>query len=275
MRLNRYGVEFILKAAYIATMRILSALVVSLFVSASIFFTIKFWGLSQVYAQYEHPFYNENTPVMFIKPVFSQMREVLASTQQNVYLDVAFTADQKVVLIQQKSQSQADHTKNVRSKMYEEIKNDVYLLQDFKDFLKNRKIIFNIAENAIAGHLIFVDELKKLELEKGQQTLITSPYETMAQSIKDILPSHLFATTQPEILKIKAMESLKLIEATSFRADIVIYPLTFYKQVFFTEELMNELKRRHKKMIVGPISSTELQKATDLQPFGVIIDQNL
>lgn len=275
MRLNRYEVEFIAKAAYIAAMRILSALVVSLFVSASIFFTIKFWGLSQVYAPYAHPFYNENTPVMFSKPVFSQIREVITNTQQNLYLDVAFTADQKVVLIQQKSQTQTDHTKNVRSKMYDEIKNDVYLLQNFKDFLKNRKIIFNITENAIAGHLIFVDELKKLELDKGTQTLITSPYETMAQSIKDILPAHLYATTQPEILKIKAMESLKLIEATSFRADVVIYPLTFYKQVFFTNDLINELNRRHKKIIIGPINTAELEKASSLKPFGIVIDQNL
>ena len=83
----------------------------------------------------------------------------------------------------------------------------------------------------------------------------------------------LFGTTQPEILKLKAMESLHLIEAATMRADVLIYPLTYYKKTFYTEALQTELKRRFKKIIVGPVSATEIEEAKKLNPLGIIVQE--
>jgi hypothetical protein len=69
------------------------------------------------------------------------------------------------------------------------------------------------------------------------------------------------------------MESLGLIEAATMRADVLMYPLTYYKQTFYTETLQTELKRRFKKTIVGPISASEIEEAKKLNPLGIIVQQ--
>ena len=252
-------------------MRVIVAIIISLFVSTIVFLTIKFWGLSVPYSDYKHPFYDTTEIVIFKKPVFANIDQALTKTSDNLYLDVANTRDQKLVIIATNNDRSMDHTKDIRNKQYAEVEKDVLLLSNYKDFLQKRKIILNINENAIGGHLIFTDHVKSLGFEKGDNILITTPYETLSKTIKEILPTFLYGTTQPEILKLKAMESLNLIEAATMRADILIYPMTYYKQPFYTEKLQSELKRRFKRIIVGPISSSDLEEAKKLQPFGIII----
>lgn len=254
-------------------MRIIQAIIASLVVCVIVFFTIKFWGLSQPYSDYKHPFFNTSEVIIFKKPQFTQIDQTLTNSNDNVYIDIANTRDQKVVIVPTNADQSIDHTKDVRNKLYADVEKDVLLLSKYKDQLQKRKIIFNLVENAIAGHLIFKDEIKALELDKAQNFIITTPYEVLAKSIKEEQPTFLFGTSQPEILKIKAMESLNLIEAATMRADVLLYPLTYYKQPFYTEALMSELKRRHKRIIVGPISPNDLDEAKKLNPLGIIIQQ--
>lgn len=254
-------------------MRVIAAIVISLLVSTAVFFTVKFWGQSQPYSAYEHPFFADPNIQLFVKPSFEKVDQILTTTTENVYLDIANTADQKVVIVSHaKIDHATDHTLDIRNKKYADVEKEVLLLEKYKDHLKNRKIIFNLAENAIAGHLIFTDELKKLGLDEGKNIIVTTPYEILARAIKEIKPTLLYGTTQPEILKIKAMESLHLIEAANIRADIVIYPLKYYNQTFYSETLLVEIKRRYKKFIVGPIPAHEIESAKKLNPFGIIVE---
>lgn len=254
-------------------MRIIQATLAALFVSAIVFFTVKFWGLSQPYADYKHPLYETSEILIFKKPQFAQVDQALLNTTENIYLDVANTKDQKVVIVATNIDRSMDHTKDIRNKLYSEVEKDVLLLSKYKDQLHKRRVIFNIVENAIAGHLIFTDEIKALGLDKTQNFLITTPYEVLAKSIKELQPTFLYGTSAPEILKMKAMESLGLIEAATMRADVLIYPLTYYKQTFYTETLQNELKRRFKKTIVGPVSASEIEEAKKLNPLGIIVQE--
>lgn len=254
-------------------MRIIQAILASLFVCVVVFFTVKFWGLSQPYSDYKHPFFETSEVIIFKKPQHAQVDQALVNTNENIYLDIANTKDQKVVIVATNTDQSLDHTKDIRNKMYADVEKDVLLLSKYKDQLQKRKIIFNIVENAIAGHLIFIDEIKALGLDKTQNFIVTTPYEVLARSIKEEQPTFLYGTSQPEILKLKAMESLGLIEAATVRADILLYPLTYYKQPFYTETLQNELKRRFKKVIVGPVSSAEIDEAKKLNPFGIIVQE--
>ncbi len=254
-------------------MRIIQAILASLFVCTVTFFTVKFWGLSQPYSDYKHPFYETSEVLIFKKPQFAQVEQVLMNTNDNVYLDIANTKDQKVVIVATNVDQSLDHTKDIRNKLFADVEKEVLPLDKFKDQLQKRKIIFNLVENAIAGHLIFTDAIKALGLEKGENFIVTTPYEVLAKSIKELQPTFLYGTTQPEILKLKAMESLNLIEAATMRADVLIYPLTYYKQPFYTETLQNELKRRFKKTIIGPISAGEVEEAKKLNPLGIIVQE--
>ncbi|AZZ38053.1 hypothetical protein CIK05_14995 [Bdellovibrio sp. qaytius] len=254
-------------------MRVIAAIIISFFVTTVVFYTVKFWGLSQPYADYKHPFYETTEVLIFKKPSFANIDHALTATTDNLYIDIANTKDQRMVIIPTNNDQSMDHTKDIRNKLYAEVEKDVLPLDKYKDHLHGRRIIFNINENAIAGHLIFTDNVKSLGLEKGDNILITTPYETLSKTIKELIPTFLFGTSQPEILKLKAMESLHLIEAATMRADVVIYPLKYYKQPFYTEKLQFELKRRFKRIIVGPIPASEVEEAKKLNPLGIVIQE--
>ncbi len=254
-------------------MRIVLVTVCSLIACLIIFWTIKFWGRSLHFVPYDHPLYsntgNLSQPIIFIKPRASELEKVLIENN-NLFLDVASTRDEKVVL---PIKVWDFKKKPIRSSLYQDIKSDVVLLFDLKEKLTNKKIIFNLFENAQAGHAIFFDEIKKMGWGNGDNFIVTSPYEAIAKSLKDLAPAWLYGSTKPEILRLVAMDAMLLIEAVSFRADIIIHPLTIRNQKFYDEDLLAELNRRHKKIIVGPIDSTEMDVARQLNPLGIVVQQ--
>ena len=254
-------------------MRLILVTICSLIFSLIIFWTIKFWGRSQTYVTYAHPLFTyveqSKKPIFFIKPSPVVVDRALEGPE-NLYLDVATTGDQKVVIAKKVWDKKG---KPIRYLNYQDIKSDVILLSDVKDRLLNRKLILNLSENAQAGHMIFYDELKALGLEKGENIIVTSPYEAMIKALKEIAPTFLYGTTQPEILKIAAMKSMWLIEALNLRADIVIYPLMIKNEKFYDETLLAELKRRHKNFIIGPIDDVQIAEAVALKPWGIVVDK--
>lgn len=256
-------------------MRIILISLGSLFVSLFIFLTIKFWGKSLTYSDYSHPIYasesqNLQQPLIFIKPKTENILNTIQA-QTNLFLDVYSTEDGRLVIPKRVWSAKE---KPIRYSKLQEINDQVILVSDLKDILASKKIIFNIVENAQAGHIIFVEEIKKAGLEKGQNFIVTSPYEAMAKSLKDIAPTYLYGSTQPEILKLLAMKSMHLIEAVNLRADLIIHPLTIRNQKFFDEELIQEMAHRHKRVIIGPIDSSQQTEAESLKPFGIILNQN-
>lgn len=249
-------------------MRIILVTIGSLFVFFIGLLTVKFWGKSQVYTEYKHVILQSQlVPLEFIKPTYEHLNEIINS-EKNIYLDVTVTFDQKLVVPKRKWLATE---KPLRLFDYADVKNDVILITDIKDKLINRKIIFNLVENAQAIHETFVYDMKLIGLENGENFIVTSQYEAPIKALKELAPAFVYGSTQPEILKIVAMQSMYLLEATTIRADIVIHPLKIHNQDFFNDEIMKELKHRYKKIIIGPINSEDLRAALSLQPFGIIL----
>lgn len=250
-------------------MRLFLVSIFSVFIFFICLLTVKFWGQGQTYSEYHHPFYQQSPSVIeFYRPDFAHLQEAFNSNK-NLYLDVAITFDQKLVVPKRKWVSTE---KPLRLFDYQDVKKDVILITEIKDSLKNKKIIFNISENAQAIHETFAYTMKLIGFEKGENFVVTSQYEAPLKSLKEIEPAWIYGSTQPEILKIVAMQSMYLIEAVNIRADILIHPLKIQKQNFFNEELLIELKKRHKKIIAGPLGAEELSSALELKPFGVILN---
>lgn len=250
--------------------RILIVTVFTLILSSICFWIVKLWGQSQTYPDYNHPlFTNQTTPITFIKPSYESLKSDLQG-EDNLYLNVSSTLDQKVVL---PIRAWALNEKPLRNQNYGDVKNDVILLTDYKDKLKSRKIIFNLIENAQAGHGIFFYAITEMGFQSGDNFIVTSPYEALIKALKEMQPALVYGTTTPEILKILAMNSMFLPEAVNIRADVIIHPLKIRNQTFFTPELLKEFARRHKRIIVGPIAESEKEKAVSLNPYGLIIQK--
>ena len=251
-------------------MRLILVSIGSLFVLLIVFTIIKLWGQSQTYPEYRHLMYSLSPqPIEFIKPKFENVEKDFKE-KEYLYLEVAITGDQKLV-VPKRVWKQAE--KPIQYSKLEEIKQDVLVLEDHKDILRQKKIIFNIIENSAAVHENFVHNMEVLGLEKGENFIVFSPYEAPIKSLKELAPAFLYGTTQPEILKIVAMNSMYLVEAANIRADFIIHPLRIRKQTFFVESLVQEFKRRNKKIIVGPIQAVEKEEAVKLNPYGLIIEE--
>jgi hypothetical protein len=259
-------------------MRLIGVTLATLFVVLISFLTVKYWGKSHVYVEYKHPFYSAPTsvnssdtslaePLVFIKPKYENVRAEIEGTQ-NLYLDVSVTLDQILVTPTQKFE------KPIRYSNFEEIKDKVISIGQIAPHMKGeRKFILNLIENAHAMHEILMVNFRKYRLEDGKSFLIVGEYEAPIKALKEIAPALLYGSTKPEILKLLAMESMGLLEAVNLRADAVIHPLQIRKQNFFTENLIQEITRRHKKIIVGVIPITELEQAKALKPFAVVVEQ--
>ena len=247
-------------------MRLFVSIVIALFVSGIFFFMIKFWGLSQPHIDYNHNFYKDVTTPLIFKTLTERNFTELLHSSEPLYIHLAITADDKVVLAFPESQL------SYRKIKFADLKNQGILLEKEIEFLNNKKIIFNVIENPAAGPDILFAEFQKLKLDKAENFIITSPYEAVLKELKTKSPTWIFGTSTPEILKIKAMESLFLIESASYRADMVIYPLKYYHQDFYSEKMLTDLKRRFKRFIVGPIPEKDLSEAKKLNPFGIILE---
>lgn len=250
-------------------MKIIYVTIATFFVLATGFFTVKFWGQGQTYVEYKHPIFDvKKTPLIFVKPSYENLHKALKD-EANLFLNVTATADQKLVVpLVDWQQDQ----KPIHYSAYEEIKDKVVLLADYKNIITTKKIIFNIYVNSQAIHEIFVHNIKELGLEKGENFIVTSPFEAPIKALKEIAPAFVYGSTQPEILKIVSMQSMYLLEALNLRADVVVQPLTLKKHFFFNEELLAELKKRYKKIIVGPLAAEEREAADKLEPFAVIVN---
>ena len=251
-------------------MRLIGVTLATLFVFFISFLTVKFWGKSQVYVEYKHPFYsvtNANEPIIFVKPKYENVKTELEGSN-NLYLDVSVTLDQILVTPLEKFE------KPIRYSNFEEIKDKVISIGLMAPHMKGeRKFILNLIENAHAMHEILMMNFRKYRLEEGRSFLIVGEYEAPIKALKEIAPALLYGSTKPEILKLLAMESMGLVEAVSLRADAIIHPLLIRNQNFFSESIVQEITHRHKKIIVGVVTEAELEQAKAVKPFAIVVAQ--
>ena len=258
-------------------MRLLIATIIALSVSSAFFVMIKIWGKSQPYGEYSHAFF---TPTLYtsqetlvFKILTPQNLTMGLSAEKNIYLNIAITSDLKLIIIDKDYEAQKQFDKKVTAKLHSRLYTEIAdgtSVENYKLQLKDKKIIFNMQDNPLQGTTVFVDTMKLIGLESGENFLFISAFDPPSKDLKSQQATYIYGTSDPEILRIKALESISIIEAATFRADVVIHPMTFFKQPFFTETLIKELKRRHKKFIIGPLADGEMKDALALKPFGVI-----
>ncbi len=261
-------------------MRLLTATIISLAVCLFFFVLIKMWGGSQLYIEYKHPFYADVTDTLIFKVLKPQNLNAGLKTENNVYLNVAVTVDKKLIVIdpayETDKQTSEKRTSKFQSRSFDEIQstdpNSAVLLENYKNELQDKRIIFNMSDNPLSGSPVFIDTMKNLGFEAGNNFVFVSAYDPPAKDLKELQPTYLFGSTEPEILRIKAMESLFILEAATFRADIIIHPLTYYNRPFFTDKLIENINKRFKKIIIGPIAESEKEEALKLNPLGIIIN---
>lgn len=244
-------------------MRLIGLTFITFVFLALIAITIHFWGLGQNKKNFEHPWDQMPKPW---RVVSLQLIEK-ASPKDFIWIDVVESAEKNIFSIQT-----GEFEASKKSWTELELKNKgITPLKKALEKAAGHNLILNVLSNTENLDLRLSEMIPK---ELRDKVLIQSPYDVILSSLKKQQPLWLFGISDAERVRMRTFESLWLLPAAPFEGDV--YVGTFFKKKveLLSENIVSEIKRRGKKLIVGPLKSKEeLELALRLGVDGVLIDQ--
>lgn len=277
-------------------MRLLGISAFSIILVAMLLAMTHFWGKSQVYTKYDLPFFQNiktpfevhktQNPLQLSPPMKAEAKTSISEKIESKiwWLDVSYTLDQKLILLPQ-NYSQAlsldilqSEWKGPQATQY----NLDFLKKIFGDklvelnqvisALPQDKFILNILDNVFDLHTGIINYLSPLNVDS--RVLIQSDTLVVMTSIKEKKPEWAFGSSHADIMKLLSMNSMWILPAGTFKGDAYITPLEIKSRSVVNSDVITEMKRRYKTVIIGPIyNNIDHVEALRLQPDGVIIQK--
>lgn len=238
----------------------------SVMVLAMILAMSRFWGLSLPYQEFKHPFFDQKALFTVQVENFGQANDAIKMDPDVVlWTDARVTKDQKIVVVSTATSDAFIKKENLGSAF---IGNKIYYydwsllktyfveaktLGDFVAQFPHQRFIINVVDNSEKVHELVIQELKPHSPEK--RFLIQSETDVIVKSIKDQEPFWLYGTSLPELTRLITFGSIGLQPAISIRGDVMIAPLNIRHRKFVNEDVLTEVKRRMKKVLLGPIKN--------------------
>ncbi|MGZ3742559.1 MAG: hypothetical protein ACXVB1_06115 [Pseudobdellovibrionaceae bacterium] len=263
-------------------MRVLFISAVSIIVLFVVLLISRLWGMGQQYPVFHHPFFDTApSPLIIVKvSTEKQLQEVNQQKPDAAFwLYVETTNDQKIIVFAHDLQA-----KEMSIETYRGPKPLAYSLQqlqklrpetrELKEVLKRfptQKFVLNILDNVTGIHTGLADVLTDLSPEK--RILIQSNYNVILTSLKALQPFWLYGCSQADLMRFLTFESMWLLPTTPFKGDVYIAPFTLMGRPAFHESTLEEVRRRNKKIILGPaLDKREFDDALRLKADGIIIE---
>lgn len=247
-------------------MRLLLISFGSVVVFLMMLFTARFWGLGIAYQEFKHPFFEQRALYTVQVENFGQAADAIKAEPDVVlWLDVRVTKDHKLIVLSPAT-THAYITQSNLGRAYVGPKIYYYnwsllkthfaeakLLTDFVAQFPQRRFVINVIDNQYSIHELVTKELKDYDPDK--RFLIHSETDIILKSIKDKEPFWLYGTSLPELTRLVTFSSIGLQPAISVRGDVMISSLKFHQRTFINEDVLSEMKRRKKKVFIGPIKN--------------------
>lgn len=266
---------------------ILAGLLVFLFLSL---FLTRNWGLSQVEGRYDHPFFDNQASA---NPEIFEETFNLQNLKDKSYITVHQTEDGQMILMkpteivsflkfkkeEQRGTPQQFVFKGNKINNYslDEIQktNPTFTKLDqlIQKICQNPKyrFILNVGDNATNIDLQLVSFLDQCPTI-GDQMILSSRVGIVITSIKTLRPRWLYGSSQDDWTRFLTFDSLYLLPATPFKRDIYITPLKYRKRKMINQDIVDELRRRNKRIIIGPLENQQdLELAQTFKPDGLIL----
>jgi hypothetical protein len=246
----------------------------------------RFYGLSQPYIPYDHEFLKAAKPWHVVKIHSApEAQEVLNRNKDVIFwLDLSKTLDGHFLILNPERKFQL--TPELLKEKFRGDKNFDYdlktlrlfydkepLLENFLTEFPGSRFILNVLDNAPEVHLTLISEIKTHNA--GNRVLIQSDIDLVLSSIKELEPLWLFGTSLSDIMKLNTFDSIGLAPTSPFHGDVFISPMKVMGRPAFTESVLNEIRRRLKPVVLGPlVSEQEIVDARSLKPDGYIYDNS-
>lgn len=262
-------------------MRVLFISLVSVTVLFIVLLAARFWGLGQRYPEYQHPFF-EGAPLAILTVESTQeMEEALQQKSDFAFwLDVSITKDQKLIVFGHDFDSKEMAIEAYRGPKsvaysYEDVlklRPEVRELKTILSAFPQQRFVLNIVDNVEKIHEVIRETLKDLSPEK--RILLQSPYNAIMTSTKELEPFWLYGCSKADLMRFLTFESMWILPATPFKGDVYIAPFVLLGRPAFHESTLEEVRRRNKKIILGPaLNKTEFDDAARLKTDAVIVEK--
>jgi len=264
------------------SMRVLFISIVSIVVLFIVLLTSRLWGLGQQFPDFQHPFFDQtaNPAVVFKVQNEKELEEVLQKKADAIiWLDVQTTNDQKIIvfatdLSPQKMSIEAYRGPKSLGYSMQQLKNMDPEIQELREIVSKyaeQKFILNILDNVQGVHTGLAEALKGLSPEK--RILLQSNFNVIMTSVKELEPFWLFGCSQADLMRFLTFESMWVLPATPFKGDVYISPFVLLGRPAFHESTLEEVRRRKKKIILGPaLDKKEFDDAVRLKVDAIIIE---
>jgi hypothetical protein len=242
-------------------MRLLIVTIGTFLVVGLILSTIHFWGLSRDFESFDHPWFHMRTPWIVVPWTLREK----APAEALLWMDIVQSSEQNLFAVEPGFDLGAKKWPDAElSKKGENLKSAL-------EKTSGRNLVLNVLSNAENIDLQISDTVGP----SGEgRVLIQSDFDVIMRSLKKLQPLWLFGSSQAERVRFRSFESMWILPATPFKGDVYIGPLQQKNVTLLTEAVARELKRRHKKIIAGPLhTKEEIDLALRLGADGVFIDQ--
>ncbi len=248
-------------------MRLIAITIGTLGILGMIAASIYFWGMGRVFPKYDHSFLSSAKPVLILPWSFQE--GLKSYPEAVVWADVYATSTDTLLVA---PWGETDATQKKRD---ETVSDKRPLLTDLLRQFPKRKIILNVVSNSMNIDAQVLAAAKEM-IEK-KNIAIQSEYDIILRAMKESFADLPYGASQSDRLRFNTFQSLApwnggLLPAVPFRGDFYLAPLMWRKIPMMSPEIANELHRRQKLLLLGPISSeAELEQAKSLGADGYLI----
>lgn len=271
-------------------MRFIFVTIMTLILVGILLLTARIWGLGQVFPPFEHDFFKGNQPFIILKA--DTLDQVTAATTAQpdviIWADVRVSKDKVAFILSSDKDAEflnfkrTEQEKNPTTPIMTGGKLSDYSWEQINEFYKNTpalkeyyeqfpqtRFVLNIVDNVTDVHL---DVIRTIEgLNPNPRTLIQSDTLVIMTAIKDLKPEWVYGTSIPDLMRFLAFDSLWILPSTQFKGDVFISPFTLMKRPAFNADIIEEMRRRNKRVFLGPIESkAQFEEAKSYKAEGYI-----
>lgn len=252
----------------------------------------RIWGMGQSYHSFEHPFFAGSTPLIIVKAdTLSAAEEALKLRPDAVlWLDVRYSREKIPFILPASRDKEFLHAKAqeqeknpttpimIGAKLSEypwEQINEFYkttpALKEYYEQFPQTRFVLNLIDNVSEAHTALVDALK--DFKSNDRTLIQSDALILMTSVKELKPEWVYGTSVPDLMRLLTFDSMLILPSTQFKGDVFISPFTLKKRPAFNDAIIEEMRRRKKRIFLGPIQNeAQFAEASRLNAEGYITE---
>ena len=252
--------------------------------------TARIWGLGQTFPVFEHPFLAGPSPLIIVKAQKIAEIEAILAVQKDaiIWLDTRVSMDRTAFVLnpardQEFVKAFAEKQKeNPSEKIVKGNKISFYDWKEISAFypkaptlpevyakFPQQRFILNVYDNVMNVDQIVIEALK--ESKADDRTFVQSDTLVVMTSIKDSKPEWVYGTSQADLMRFLTFNDMWILPTTQYKGDVFVAPFKILNRPAFNADVIDEMRRRHKKIFLGPIKThEEFQQAQEVKADGYI-----